>query len=105
MSFNHYAQKVRNPDLPPGTRVSALRSCIRLLSSLRNESFTQTINRFEKQFHFNWVRDAVSEPPPQENLIAALLAIETERNSLLEGMHTVAQNKRQQKTKNGRILQ
>ena len=73
-----------------GTRVGALRSCIRMLAVLRNESFTQAIERFDERFHFNWVRGISSEPPPESSLITALLAVETERNALLEDMRADA---------------
>lgn len=97
MSFNYYARKVRNADLPLGTRVSALRSCIRILAGLHNESFTQAIERFDERFHFNWVRGVSSEPPPEDNLVAALNAVEIERNSLVEDMRTNALKQKAEK--------
>ncbi len=86
MSFKHYARKVHNPDLPMVTRASALRSCIRMLSTLTNENFVQAVARFDNRFHFNWDVMISAEPPAESTLIAALLAVEAERNSLLEEM-------------------
>ncbi len=84
MSFNHYARKVRNEALPLGTRVSALRSCIRMLVALNGERFTHAVDRLNDRFSFNWTKNSVLDPPPPGNLLAALQEVESERAVLLK---------------------
>jgi hypothetical protein len=97
MSFNHYARKVRNPDLSIWTRLAALRSCILSLSVLTTGRFHEALERFDARFEFERYRSESpnyrwhkSEQPSEENLLAALNAIEIERNQLLENLRIIA---------------
>jgi hypothetical protein len=92
MSFNHYARKVRDPNVSIWIRLSALRSCIRKLSSLTNESFSVAVERFNKRFDFNRsIKESSEYPPVESHLLAALAEIETERNLLIEHIQINAQ--------------
>ena len=99
MSFNNYARRVKNVDLPMGPRVRALRSCIGMLASLRNESFNQEIKRFDERFHFNWTRGIFSKKPSEGALIATLMAVEAERNAYLEDLRAEALKRKAAKTR------
>jgi hypothetical protein len=78
MSFNHYARKVMNPDLPMGVRYSALHSCILRLVWKSGEPFSQARDRPDLQFGFR------RRNPTDAQLLSTLVAIERERNLVLQ---------------------
>ena len=97
MSFNHYARKVRNPELSIWTRLSALRSCIRMLSVLTKESYHLAVTRFDNRFGFNRSKGDSLEPPLESDLLEALTAVEEERNLLLEKIRIDSQLQKSRK--------
>lgn len=78
MSFNHFARKVMNPDLPIGVRYSALHSCILRLVWMTGESFAGSRDRLNSQFGFR------RRNPTESQLLATLAAVERERNLILQ---------------------
>ena len=80
-SFNNYARKVRNVEKPFSVRYSALASCILRLGWLTGRTFQQVRLRYAPQF--------VTGNSPGINevqLLAALAAIERDRNIYLEAL-------------------
>ena len=78
MSFNYYARKVRNPRLPFNVRCSSLGSCILRLGWLTKQKFLATRSRF--------VDDSIRLD--EERLLAAMAAIEIDRNRFLERLRS-----------------
>src|SRR4051794_30698496 len=78
MSFNHYARKVMNPNLPIGVRYSALHSCILRLVWKTGEPFSAVRDRLDAQFGFR------RRNPTDHQLLSTLAAIERARNLALQ---------------------
>jgi len=78
MSFNHYAHKVQNPNLPAGIRRSALASCIGSLSWLMGQPYHKLRAYFKIDFH--------SEMTDRE-LFEIITSVEVVRNQFLERLH------------------
>ena len=98
MSFNWYARKVRNATLGPGVRRSAFYSCLLRLSWMTHERFHETIARYDAQFHFHARR--TTEAP----LLAALTAMERERNGILEKLRAFERKRMRAKMRGNRRL-
>ena len=79
MSFNHYARKVRNPNLNIGIRYSALGSCILRFCWLTKKRYTITRTRFFEQCGLD-----ESDIFTAQQLLDLLNAVEIERNKKLE---------------------
>ena len=80
MSFNWYARKVRNRHRSLGQRFSALRSCLIRLNGLTQEGHHAIMHRYDALFTF----DAATHLPSEEQVLAALIHAERERNQILE---------------------
>lgn len=80
MSFNYFARKVLNPNLPVGVRYSALHSCILRLAWKTGEPFSQARERFHAEFGFR------RRDPTEYQLLATLAAVQRERSLLLEDL-------------------
>jgi|GEM_PF-3323109 len=92
-SFNHYARKVRSPDRSISYRRTSLRACILRLGSLTGApSYQAEVARFNARFGFE---DTAS--PTEEQLLAALTAVEEERNIALAKVRAFARKRRQEK--------
>jgi hypothetical protein len=98
MSFNWFANKVRDTSLPQGHRLSRLRSCILRLSWLTGERRSQTLARYDQRFHL--LRKDFTE----EGLIGCLKAIEQERAIILSRLEDFAQRRIQEKREGKRTL-
>jgi hypothetical protein len=73
---------------------------------LTNEGFHEALNRFEARFEFDRYRPESpsyrwheSERPVEENLLAALSAIEVEREKRLEDLRIFAQQRKWEKVR------
>src|SRR5689334_6026240 len=53
MSFNWYARKVRNPEVPLSHRRTSLHTCIGQLTWLTRERYTHALARFNARFGFD----------------------------------------------------
>ena len=98
MSFNWFANKVRDTSLPRSHRLSRLRSCMLRLSWLTGERRNQTLARYDQRFHL--LRNDFTE----EGLIACLEAIEQERTIILARLEDFAQKRIQEKRAGKRTL-
>src|SRR5262245_6903736 len=78
MSFNHFARKVYNPNLPTGIRRSALASCIGSLGWLTKQSHHKLHAYFKIDFH--------SEMTDIE-LFEIITSVEIVRKQYLERLH------------------
>lgn len=79
MSFNIYSRKVRNIHLPIAHRRSALASCILRLGWLKRQKYQVVRARFANTYKLD-----SPNTPTEADLLAALAAIERERNTFLE---------------------
>jgi hypothetical protein len=79
MSFNNFARKVRDPLLPLSHRKSALGSCILRLGWLTGRKYQQVRACYASQYSL----DQPAEPT-EAQLVAAMAAIERDRNAYLE---------------------
>ena len=79
MSFHIYSRKVRNVHLPIAHRRSALASCILRLGWLKRQKYQVVRARFASKYHLD-----SPNTPTEADLLAALAAIEIERNTFLE---------------------
>jgi hypothetical protein len=92
MSFNYHARKVRNPSLPFNIRCSSLGSCILRLGWLTKRKYLATRSRF--------VDD--STRLDEERLLAAMAAIEIERNRFLEQIRSFERKRIREKLRGRR---
>lgn len=97
MSFNAYARQVRNPDLSPWARLSALRSCALRLAWLKHVRRSAVLGPLDAQFHFERDFRAGDPPPEPAALLAALDALTMERNRRLDMLRAFALQRVRQK--------
>src|SRR3712207_2826671 len=98
MSFNYYARKVMNRNLPTGVRYSALHSCILRLVWKTGEPFSQVRNRLDAQFGFR------TRNPTDHQLLATLAAIERERNLVLQQLRDYERRRVREKAHGKRTI-
>src|SRR5689334_16442244 len=98
MSFNHYARKVMNPNLPIGVRYSALHSCILRLVWKSGEPFSQTSDRLHSRFGFR------RKNPTDYQLLSTLVAIERERNLILQDLQVYERRRIREKMRGRRHI-
>lgn len=98
MGFNWYARKARRPEIPLHIRRCALRSCIRRLSLLTGERYTQAVARYDTRFNFN------PRKSTERELLAALAAVESERNQILERVRAFERRRIREKMRGNRNL-
>jgi hypothetical protein len=98
MSFNTYAKRVLNPQLPMPARRSALRSCIQRFTRLSNESYKEITARYEARFH------CTGRHSTDDQLIKALFALITERNLVLENLRAFERKRIREKLSGRRTL-
>ena len=93
MSFNHYARKVHNPNLPINRRRSALASCVSNLSWLTGWGYHKLCTHFKIDFH--------SEMTDRE-LFEIITSVEVVRNLFLERLHNFERTRIREKIKGRR---
>jgi hypothetical protein len=98
MSFNHYARKVLNPNLPMGVRYSALHSCLLRLVWKTGEPFAQARNRLDAEFGFR------RRDPTEYQLLGTLAAIQRERNLILEDLRAYERGRIREKMRGRRYI-
>jgi len=98
MSFNTYAKRVLNAQLPMPARRSALRSCIQQLTRVNHESYKEITARYEARFH------CTGKHATDDQLLSALSALTTERNLVLEKLQAFERKRIRQKMSGKRTL-
>lgn len=103
MSLNHYARKVRNPNLPLTVRRSALRSCILRFMWLGGERSEKSLARYE-----SWLglqpQGFQAGTTTELDLVRVLMAIERERNRTLEKLRVFERRRIRAKMRGRRRL-
>lgn len=99
MSFNYHARKIRNSQLPLTKRRSRLSSCIMHLSWLTNRHFQEVRQSYVRNYSLD-----SPEGPTESQLLAALDAIEVERNLYLEKLRAFERKRIREKMKGQRHL-
>jgi hypothetical protein len=97
MSFNTYARKVRNMNLPFQARRSAFRSCIQRYHWLIKQGFLVTYSRYNEYYKFD-----ADTPDVNERLSAAMDALEKERNAFLEKLRLFERRRSKEKMRGRR---
>ena len=98
MSFNTYAKRVLNSQLPLPVRRSALKSCIQRFTRLSKESYGGVSARYEARFH------CTGKHSTEDQLLAALSALVIERNLALENLREFEQERVGEKMRGRRTL-
>lgn len=98
MSFNYFARKVMNPNLPMGVRYSALHSCILRLVWKTGEPFTKAVARLNSEFGFK------TKDPSDYQLLSTLAAVERERNLVLEKVRAFEHRRIREKIRGKRCI-
>lgn len=80
-SFNNYARKVHNRELPLSVRYSALVSCMSQLCWLTGQSFQQIRSRYAPQLD-----PGGSGRLNEAQIVAAIAALERDRNIYVEAL-------------------
>ncbi|MBV9788371.1 MAG: hypothetical protein JOZ51_09370 [Chloroflexi bacterium] len=97
MSFHWYARKSRNPQLTIFTRRAAFYSCISSYCWLTEQSFTHVRATFIDRFTLEGDR-----APSEQQLAAALAALEVERHLFLERLRVFDRRRIRQKLRGQR---
>jgi hypothetical protein len=97
-NFQSQARKARHPSVLPAHLAHAFGSCVVCFAFLTGQSYTATDARLARRFGYICRRDATSE-----QLLAALDALETERNHFLQrlsafALHRITRKRRGQRT-------
>lgn len=97
MSFNYYARKVRDPLQPLSHRKSALSSCILRLGWLTGKRYLQVRACYASRYSLDQP-DKLTEA----QLVAALAAMERDRNSYLEHLRAFEKKRIREKMRGQR---
>lgn len=97
MSFHWYARKARNPQLTVFTRRAAFYSCISSYCWLTEQSFTHVRATFIDRFRLE-----SDGGPSEQQLAAALAALEVERHLFLEQLRVFDRRRIRQKLRGRR---
>ena len=98
MTYNWYARKALNPNLPIGVRRGAFFSCISSMSFLSGERYRHLIERYDNRFHFYQDKTDVNK------LLLALAAMEIDRNQVLEELRAFDKKRLREKMRGKRTL-
>ena len=99
-SFNYYARKVRNSNLPLSVRASALNSCVREFSAiLPGRPYLFTLKRLSQFAGIDQIRQTVEV----EHLLSSLQRIESVRNQILELNRAFERKRIRQKCRGRRV--
>src|SRR5690242_251213 len=98
MSFNNYARKVLNPQLPLLERRSALKSCFQRFTRLSGERYTAVTTRYEARFH------CTGRHSTEDGIVKALTTLAAERNLILEKLRDFERKRMAEKRSGRRTL-